>query len=191
MKKMPRTAELGQEPEIVPLPLVRTLRVDEFKEGEERAIEVNRAERDAIAALLDLRALDRLTFTFRLHRRGQGRLALQGTLAAAVTQTCVVSLEPVESTLDVPVEVEFWPVPMIDDLAASPDEAASHGTLDWPEPIEGGKIDLGPVIYETLATALDPYPKREGVSFEWSEAPSTGAEPEQAESPFAALKRLK
>jgi uncharacterized metal-binding protein YceD (DUF177 family) len=191
MKKMPRTAELGQEPEIVPLPLVRTLRVDEFKEGEERAIEVNRAERDAIAALLDLRALDRLTFTFRLHRRGQGRLALQGTLAAAVTQTCVVSLEPVESTIDVPVEVEFWPVPMIDDLAASPDEAASHGTLDWPEPIEGGKIDLGPVIYETLATALDPYPKREGVSFEWSEAPSTGAEPEQAESPFAALKRLK
>jgi uncharacterized metal-binding protein YceD (DUF177 family) len=191
MKKMPRTAELGQEPEIVPLPLVRTLRVDEFKEGEERAIEVNRAERDAIAALLDLRALDRLTFTFRLHRRGQGRLALQGTLAAAVTQTCVVSLEPVESTLDVPVEVEFWPVPMIDDLASSPDEAASHGTLDWPEPIEGGKIDLGPVIYETLATALDPYPKREGVSFEWSEASSTGVEPEQAESPFAALKRLK
>jgi uncharacterized metal-binding protein YceD (DUF177 family) len=191
MKKMPRTAELGQEPEIVPLPLVRTLRVDEFKEGEERAIEVNRAERDAIAALLDLRALDRLTFTFRLDRRGQGRLALEATLAAAVTQTCVVSLEPVESTLDVPVEVEFWPVPMIDDLASSPDEAASHGTLDWPEPIEGGKIDLGPVIYETLATALDPYPNREGLSFEWSEASSTGVEPEQAESPFAALKRLK
>ena len=191
MRKMPRTAELGQELEIVPPPLTRTLRVDELKEGEERVIEVNRAERETIAALLDLRALDRLTFTFRLHRHGQGRLALQGTLAAAVTQTCVVSLEPVESTLDVPVEVEFWPIPMIDDLAASPDEAASHGTLDWPEPIEGGKIDLGPVIYETLATALDPYPKRAGVSFEWSEAPSTGAEPEQAESPFAALKRLK
>jgi uncharacterized metal-binding protein YceD (DUF177 family) len=191
MRKMPKTAELGQEQEIVPPPLARTLRVDELKEGDERVIEVNRAERDAIAALLGLRALDRLNFTFRLHPRGQTCLALQGTLAAAVTQTCVVSLEPVESTLDVPVEVEFWPVPMIDDLAASPDEAASHGTLDWPEPIEGGKIDLGPVIYETLATALDPYPKREGVSFEWTEAPSTGAEPEQAESPFGALKRLK
>ncbi|HSB58940.1 MAG TPA: DUF177 domain-containing protein [Methyloceanibacter sp.] len=191
MRKMLKTAELGQAPEIVPPPLVRPLRVDELKEGEERVMEVNRAEREAVAALLDLRALDRLTFAFRLRRRGQGRLALQGNLAAAVTQTCVVSLEPVESALDVPVEVEFWPVPMIDDLAASPDEAASHGTLDWPEPIEGGKIDLGPVVYETLATALDPYPKREGVSFEWSEAPSTGAEPEQAESPFAALKRLK
>jgi uncharacterized metal-binding protein YceD (DUF177 family) len=189
MRKMPKTAELA--PEIVSPPLSRTLRVDELKEGEERTIEVNRAERETIAALLDLAALDRLNFAFRLHRRGQGRVALHGTLAAAVTQTCVVSLEPVESALDVPVEVEFWPIPMIDDLAASPDEAASHGTLDWPEPIEGGKIDLGPVIYETLATALDPYPKRKGVSFEWSEAGGAGAEPEQAESPFAALKRLK
>jgi hypothetical protein len=188
MRKMPKTAELG--PEIVSPPLARTFRVDELKEGEERTIEVNRAERETIAALLDLAALDRLSLAFRLHRRGQGRVAVHGTLAAA-SQTCVVSLEPVDSALEVPVEVEFWPIPMIDDLAASPDEAASHGTLDWPEPIEGGKIDLGPVIYETLATALDPYPKREGVSFEWSEAGGAGAEPEQAESPFAALKRLK
>jgi uncharacterized metal-binding protein YceD (DUF177 family) len=188
MRKMPKTAEGGPEQEIVSPALSRTLRVDELKEGEEGTIEVNRAEREMIAALLDLRALDRLTIVFRLNRRGQGRLTLGGTLAAAVTQTCVVSLEPVESTLEVPVEVEFWPIPMI---AGSPDEAASHGTLDWPEPIVDGKIDLGPVIYETLATALDPYPKREGVSFEWSEAPGTGAADEQPESPFAALKRLK
>ena len=188
MRKTSKAA--AHQPEIVSPPLSRTLRVDELKEGEELTIEVDRAERKAIAALLDLAALDRLTFAFRLNRRGQGRIALQGTLATAVTQACVVSLEPVESALDVPVEVEFWPVPMIDDLAASPDEATSHGTLDWPEPVEGGGIDLGPVIYETLATALDPYPKREGVSLEWSEAGS-GAEPEQAESPFAALKRLK
>ena len=109
-----------------------------------------------------------------------------------MTQTCVVSLEPVESTLEVPVEVEFWPIPMIDDLAASLDEAgkprharlarADRGRQDRPWACE---------IYETLATALDPYPKREGVSFEWSEASGAGAADEQPESPFAALKRLK
>jgi hypothetical protein len=69
MRKMPKTAELGQEQEIVPPPLARMLRVDELKEGEERLIEVNRAERETIAALLDLAALDRLNFTFRWHRR--------------------------------------------------------------------------------------------------------------------------
>ena len=115
---------------------------------------------------------------------------MHGTLAASVTQTCVVSLEPVASTLEVPVEIEFWPLRLIEDRAETVDEAASHGTLDWPEPIVDNKIDLGPVIYETLATVLDPYPKRDGVSFQWSDVPAdagTGGE----ESPFAALKRLK
>ena len=188
MSKMLKTAEPA--PEIVPPPLARTLRVDGLKDGEERSIEVNAGERESVASLLDLVALDRLSFSFRVHRRGQGRLALRGTLAASVTQICVVSLEPVASTLEVPVEIEFWPMHLIEDRALTVDEAASHGTLDWPEPIVDNKIDLGPVIYETLATALDPYPKREGVSFQWSDGPAE-AGPEPEESPFAELKRLK
>ena len=150
---MPKTAE--REPERLPPPISKMLRVDELKDGEERSIEINRAERDTIAKLLELVALDDLRFTFRIHRRGEGRLAVSGTLAAAVTQTCVVSLEPVASTL-----------------------------ID-------GKIDLGPVIYETLATGLDPYPKREGVSFEWAEPGAESGPEEKPESPFAALKQLK
>ena len=189
MSKMPKTAEVGQE--IAPPPLTRIIRVDELKEGEERSIEVKPAERQAIAALLDLAALDRLAFTFRFHHRGEGRRALRGRITASVAQTCVVSLEPVESTLDVPVEIEFWPRHLIEDHAASVDEAASHGTFDWPEPIVDNKIDLGPIIYETLATALDPYPKREGVSFAWEEAGAESAAAERPESPFAALKQLK
>jgi uncharacterized metal-binding protein YceD (DUF177 family) len=189
MSKLPKTAM--RDPEIAPPPLSSILRVDEVKDGEERTIDVGRAERDAIAALLDLIALDDLRFTFGLHRRGEGRLALRGELAAAVTQTCVVSLEPVKSTLEIPVDIEFWPRHLIDDRAATIDEAASHGTLDWPEPIVDGKIDLGPVIYETLATGLDPYPKRQGVSFAWSEPGTEMPDEDKPESPFAALKQLK
>lgn len=189
MRKLPKTAE--RELENLPPPISRMLRVDELKEGEERSIEVNQAERDTIARLLDLVALDDLRFTFRIQRRGEGRFALSGTLAAAVTQPCVVSLEPVVSALQVPVEVEFWPRHLIEDRAETIDEAASHGTLDWPEPIVDGKIDLGPVIYENLATGLDPYPKREGVSFEWSEPGAESPPEEKRENPFAALKQLK
>lgn len=189
MSKLPKTAERDEE--IVSPPLSKFLRVDEIRDGEERTIDINRAEREAIATLLDLVALDDLRFTFRFHRRGEGRLALRGTLAAAVTQTCVVSLEPVENTLEIPIEIEFWPRHLIEDRAETIDEAASHGTLDWPEPIIDGKIDLGPVIYETLATGLDPYPKREGVSFTWSEPDAEDASADRPESPFAALKQLK
>ena len=188
MRKLPKTAE--REPESPPPPISKMFRVDELKDGEERSIEVNRVEREAITKLLELVALDDLRFTFRIHRRGEGRLAVSGTLAADVTQTCVVSLEPVASTLEVPVEIEFWPRHLIEDRTETIDEAVSHGTLDWPEPIIDSKIDLGPVIYETLATGLDPYPKREGVSFEWAEpGPESGPE-EKPESSFAALKRL-
>ena len=189
MSKLPKTAE--NEQEIVPPPLAKILRVDELNEDEERSIGVNRAEREAIATLLDLIALDDLRFTFRFHRRGEGRVALRGTLTAAVSQTCVVSLEPVENTLEVPVDIEFWPRRLLEDRAETIDEAASHGTLDWPEPIMDGKIDLGPVIYETLATGLDPYPKRKGVSFQWPGPGADSAGVDKPENPFAALKRLK
>jgi uncharacterized metal-binding protein YceD (DUF177 family) len=188
MSKIPKTAEPARE--ILPPPLARTLRIDEVKDGEERLIEVDSAEREAIASLLDLIALDRLSFAFQVHRRGQGCLTLEGALSASMTQTCVVSLDPVASTLEAPVEIEFWPLHLIADRAETADEAASNSSLAWPEPIVDHKIDLGPVIYETLATALDPYPKREGVSFQWSEGSAeTNAEP--AQSPFEALRSLK
>ena len=176
--------------EIDPPPLSRTVRIDDAKDGEEHLVEVDRTERETIAALLDLASLDRLSFACDFYRRGKGCLFLQGTLAASVTQTCVVSLEPVASALQIPVEIEFWPTSLIDQLTATFDEAASLGMLDWPEPIVDGRIDLGPVIYETLATALDPYPRREGASLEWlnaGEAPGAA----KAESPFAALEQLK
>ena len=188
MSKTTKTTEPA--PEILPSPLVRTLRVDELKDGEECSIEINAAERAVIASLLDLVALDHLRFACDIQRRGQGRIALQGALTASVIQTCVVSLEPVASMLDVPVEVEFWPEHLIADRAGTIDEGTCHGVLDWPEPIIDNKIDLGPVIYETLATVLDPYPKRAGVSFEWSEE-SAESESKPKESPFAALKHLK
>jgi uncharacterized metal-binding protein YceD (DUF177 family) len=172
-------------------PLSRIIRVDEVKDGEEGLIEIGAAEREAIADLLDLPRLDLLSFTFRFARRGQGRLALKGSLRAAVTQTCVLTLEPVENALDIPVEIEFWPASQIEAYADTADEAASHGLLDWPEPIEEGKIDLGPIIYQTLATSLDPYPKREDASFSWSEAGSKTPSTKKEKGPFAALKQLK
>ena len=176
--------------EALPPPLSRTLRVDEIEDGEEYATEASKAERAEIAKLLDLNALDNFRFQGKFHFGGEGRLLLDGTLTAEVTQTCVVTLEPVESAIEVPVEVEFWPQARIDALAATADEAASHGILDWPEPIAEGRIELGSLLYEVLATALDPYPRREGVSFAWTESPEAGAARE-ADSPFAALSKLR
>jgi uncharacterized metal-binding protein YceD (DUF177 family) len=172
------------------LPLSRPLKVDEIRDEASGSIEATPAEMTAIAKLLELRGLEDLAMSYRLSRAGAGRLRLKGEIKAKVTQTCVVSLEPVQSEIDVPVEAEFWPAEMIAAHEEREEEQGGAPLSDWPEPISEGRIDLGPLVYETLATSLDPYPKKEGASFEWSQ----GAEEPKGETgtgPFAALDALK
>ena len=174
--------------EAEPTPLSRIVKVDEIKDAASGEIVATADEMNAIAGLLDLARLEGLTFTYRLDHGIAGRLHLSGRLKAELTQTCVVSLDPVDARVDEPVEIEFWP----ETLLAKPesDDPAGLTALDWPEPIVGGRIDLGVVAYETLATSLDPYPKREGVSFDRSQGEAK--QPERAKSgPFAALAALK
>jgi uncharacterized metal-binding protein YceD (DUF177 family) len=167
-------------------PLSRSLRIDDLKEAADGEMSASKAEMTAMAALLDLKGLEDLAFTYRLRPGAGGRVHLNGRLKARVTQTCVVTLDPVETSIDVPVEAEFWPQALIAALEQSEDDQSA--AFDWPEPIKDGKIDLGPLIYETLATSLDPYPKREGASFEWSQGTEDGG---TGTSPFAALEALK
>jgi uncharacterized metal-binding protein YceD (DUF177 family) len=169
--------------------LSRPLKVDEIRDGASDEIVATGAELEAVVKMLDLVALDRLTFSYRIDHGGGGRLVLTGTLNADAKQTCVVSLEPVEARLEVPVEMEFWPA----ELLPRPERDAAEpgaGVLDWPEAIRNGKIDLGPIVYETLATALDPYPRRPEARFDWPQ----GERPEGEDAgtgPFASLAALK
>ena len=81
MQKAERKARLRQE-EAEPPVLTRSIEVDDVEDGEARLIEVTEAERATIARLLDLVALDRLAFAYRLKREGEGRIGLTGTLSA-------------------------------------------------------------------------------------------------------------
>jgi uncharacterized metal-binding protein YceD (DUF177 family) len=170
--------------------LSRPLKVDEIRDGASGEIVVTGAELETLAKMLDLVALDRLAFAYCIGQSGGGRLLLTGTLHANATQTCVVSLEPVEVSVEVPVEMEFWPAELLPRPQRDPADPGGAGVLDWPEAIRDGRIDLGPVIYETLATALDPYPRRPEARFDWPQS-----EPQEGEDagsgPFASLAALK
>jgi uncharacterized metal-binding protein YceD (DUF177 family) len=179
------TNEEAQSP-----PLTRKVRISEIENNAERTASVSEAERAAIAELLDLVSLDHLGFSYRLRQGSGGKVYLTGRLTADAMQTCVVTLEPVPATIDVPLEMEFWPNALVEELEKKAEDDPSHaGLIEWPEAITNDTIDLGPVIYETLATSLDPYPKKEGASFEWSQGSSDQEARES--SPFAALKQLK
>ena len=132
------------------------------------------AVRDAVAELASIRALSRLTAVFDLTRQGAG-VHVAGRVNAVVGQTCVVSLEPMETKLDEAIDVTFSPSA----------EVVSTEDGEAPEPLMGGVVDLGALATEFLLLAINPYPRKEGVKFT-----PPGVEPDGAH-PFAALEKLK
>lgn len=118
------------------------------------------AERNAVAKRLGLLALDNLNATLQL-KRGQGdTIIVKGDLTADVTQSCVVTLEPVKSLIKEDVVATYS-----DGAPAGLDEFDPDDANDAPEPVENGKIDLGELVVQHLSLALDPYPRKAGAEF--------------------------
>ena len=149
------------------------------------------AERQALAIDAGLQEVEAFSAVFDIVRDGQQGFKVTGTVRAQVRQTCVVSLDDFSSHVEEPVKVVFLPeadvVRMAAERAAQPaqhdDEAAPD---DLPDPIVGGRIDLGALAAEIMMLGLDPYPRKPGVVFAEPE-PSAAAD---VVSPFAALKQL-
>jgi hypothetical protein len=142
------------------------------------------AERQAITSALGLLALNVLAANYRIRSAAAGANRLSWKLRAEATQACVVSLEPVGARIESDFDVEFRP-----DLSeALSDEDLS--VLSGPdlERLERGVIPVGRIVFETLSSALDPYPRREDAEFNWRDPHAE--EPGKA-SPFSVLSKLK
>jgi uncharacterized metal-binding protein YceD (DUF177 family) len=105
----------------------------------------------------------------------------------------VVTLEPVESTIDEHFEQTF--VPEGSKLARIVTNEVSEMVLDpdgpdLPEVFSGDTIDAGAIVGEFAALAIDPYPRKPGVDFvdhiEGDAEDNAGRR-----NPFAALKDWK
>lgn len=157
------------------------------RDGLHDRIEATAAERASIAAAQGLPALTSLALTFELKPLSRDRFRLRGQLEGVATQQCVVSLEPLEAHVDEAVDLELWPAEQVAPTSSTAPGAEVEVRLDGPEPYSGGTIDLGQIAYELFAAALDPYPRKPGAEFTWTEPAPSGAD----EGPFAALRTLK
>jgi hypothetical protein len=144
-------------------------------------------ERVELAKALDLVACDRLETRYTIRPLADGQYLAMGTVEAAVVQSCVVTLEPVSSSIVERFEVDFWPPEKLPEPSSG--EFDALGAPDR-EPIEGGILPIGRIVYEHLATALDPYPRKEGAEFRWRDR-DDWPDDERRESPFAVLAKLK
>lgn len=142
------------------------------------------AAREALAALAEVRELPRLSAVFDLTRRGAG-VHVTGRVSGLVGQTCVVSLEPMESAVDEPVDASFSPSAVAEGLAGAQPEGHAAGEGEASEPLIGGEVDLGALATEFLLLGIDPYPRKPDAKFAPPKVENA------ADKPFAALETLK
>jgi uncharacterized metal-binding protein YceD (DUF177 family) len=169
--------------------LSRPFRLDSLS-AEPRPVEIEAepAEREALARRFELVAVESLGATAILLRRGEA-VEAAGTLKARVTQSCVATAEPVEATVEEQFRVEFRPLPA--DGRPEEEIELGEGELDVVF-YEGGAIDLGEAVAQTLLLALDPYPRSPAAEAALREAGVRSEEEARLESsPFAALAALK
>jgi hypothetical protein len=150
----------------------------------------NETECAALAEAYGLVAVQTFEAGFHVRKRGRKRYAVRGVLHALVTQTCGVSLEPFETLVSAPIEVDFAPCRQPLGEAARRKMTAGGATTfagpqDSADPIINGQIDLGGLAAEFLALNLDLYPRKPGVTFEET---NVGGEPSRTDSPFAVLR---
>ncbi len=143
--------------------------------GTDIVVDASTPECSALAERMGLPGVLALSCRFHL-TRDDDVVTARGHLQARVVQTCVVSLEDFEATVEERFRVRFVP--------SGTEEDSDDPDTDDEIPYEGTQIDLGEAAAEQLGLALDPYPRMPNAAL--PEAASEG-EPH----PFAALAALK
>ncbi|MTI17369.1 DUF177 domain-containing protein [Rhodobacteraceae bacterium RKSG542] len=160
-------------------------------------LDLNEADRAAIAKAYGLIAVETLKADLVVRPWRKTGVAVEGSFSGKVIQRCVVTLEPIEVSVEDDIDRKF----IAEDTSKrrkNRDDGLEvdidFDAIDPPEHFDGKAIDLGSVLCEQLALVLDPYPRAEGVEIDASFAPTEDEdedEEEQRPNPFAALAALK
>ena len=144
--------------------------------------------RAAIARWSGVVSVEKLEARVEIRKISATRFGLTFHLVADVTQSCVVSLEPVAGHIerDFERELHFAGAVRHKVPESAPELVLDSGPEEGPEEITSLHYDLAVPVLEEYALSLEPYPRRPGVEF------GVKTDPEAPpESPFAVLKGLK
>ncbi len=155
------------------------------------SLQADPAERLAMAERWGVARVDDVKADLELLRWKRDGVRVRGRVCAAIEQTCVVTLEPVSSTIDEQVDALF--VPEGSKLARIATDDSGEMVFDAegpdiPEAFQGDSIDVGSVCEEFIVLAIDPYPRKEGAVLE---SPDDPPQQEDTPSPFAGLRSWK
>jgi uncharacterized metal-binding protein YceD (DUF177 family) len=160
------------------------LPIDQIRDGARMDLTADEGERAAVAVRLGLLGLDRFEAHVTLRREGR-TVDCAGRIKAQLQQSCIASGEPVPAAIDEAFAIRFVPPPVVD--GAEPE--IELGAADLDTVIHDGQaIDLGEAVADSLALALDPYPRGPKAD---EALKAAGVLSEAEAGPFAALAKLK
>lgn len=137
--------------------LSRPIRMDQAADAPlALAVVASKEERAALVVRFGLVSLTRLEAQLRWWREGQG-LRLDGRFQADLAQPCVVTGEPVRARLDEALAVRFLP-----ESDAALDEIELDAMDCDAMEFDGLCADAGEAVAQSLALALNPYPRSDG-----------------------------
>lgn len=138
-----------------------------------------------LARVVDIKSCDRLAFTYQIKPLRSGMYRLSGRIVADIVQSCVVTLEPINSRIDETIDTELRPADLMSEDGPTGEDMTVLDRPDF-EPIEGDEINIGLIVQEHMSTAIDPYPRLPGEELDVHAAGDA-----EAANPFAVLKKLK
>ena len=162
----------------------------------EMRLEAKEDELERLAGFLEVDAVTALAADLRITPFRREGVRVRGEVRAHIVQSCVVTLEPIESDLAEPVDATYLPeqsrqfrrkVNEEGELLVDPEGP------DDPEPFSGSEIDIAAVVIEAIGLAIDPYPRKPDAELppEISDEADETTAADQKGSPFAALKDWK
>lgn len=165
--------------------LSRTMRIDTLGASPRMMkVEASAGERTALARRFGLVSLDRLEAEVSVSSADQEPVAT-GRVIAEVVQSCAITAAPVPASIDEPFAVRFRAEPV--DGGGEEEVELGEEELDVIFH-DGALIDVGEAVAQTLALALDPYPRADGAEAALREA---GVKDEGEAGPFGALAGLR
>ncbi len=166
--------------------LSRVVNVHKLPQTGERVVfKPDEGTRAAIAAQLNLPAVDALRAEVVILAKAGSIVHVLGHVTAHIHQICTVTLEDFASDINEDIDVRFAPPDRIEPIAAAEIERGLHDE-DPPESLDGDTIDVGALVLETILLGLDPWPRKPGAAF-CDHIEDDG----KAAHPFAGLASLK
>jgi len=141
------------------------------KDGLPVVFEADEAQREALAKAHGVRSVDAYKADLLVTAWKRHGVKVVGTVEADITQECVVSLEPIEAHLEEDVEGLFLPADSkLGRLGfdTGGEIVIDADGADSPELFSGDTIDAGELAEQFFGLAIDPYPRKSGVSLDTS-----------------------